>query len=87
MDEKVLNKRKGDENCVLAMYEYSTTSNRMCLFIRMRQDLCRSFLIETKRFHVYVSSLLTMFIKDITYTAMSASSIDFHLIIDREGRL
>jgi hypothetical protein len=35
------------------------------------------FLIQTKRIHVHVSSLLTMFIKDITYTARSASSIDF----------
>jgi hypothetical protein len=66
------------------MYEYSTTYNRMRPFIRMRQYLCRSFLIQTKRFHVDVSSLLTTIIKDITYTA---SSIDFYLEIDSEGRL
>jgi hypothetical protein len=51
-----------DENRVLTMYmyEYSTTSNRMCPFIRMRQDLYRSFLIQSKRFHVHVSSLLNL---------------------------
>ena len=36
------------------------------------------------RFHVHVTSLVIMFIKDIKYTAKSVSSIDLHLYIDNQ---
>ena len=75
------------------MYEYSTTTKRMCLFIRIRQRLCRDFLRLIKsrevilRFHFHVLSLAIIFIKDITYTAMHASCSDLYLEINSEGRV
>ena len=75
------------------MYEYSTTTTHMCLFIPIRQRLCRGFfrLIESKevilRFHFRVLSLTIIFIKDIAYTAMHASCSDLYLEINSEGRV
>jgi hypothetical protein len=58
---------------------------RICLFIRIKQRLCRGFLWLIKsrevilRFHFHVLSLAIIFIKDITYTAMHASCSDLYL--------
>ena len=72
-----------DDNRVLTMYEYSTTINCKCPFMRMRQNVYQSIeAIAITQFQVDVLSLVIMFIKDITCTARSASCIDLHLQID-----